>query len=130
MEMVYKRKEKRTWDSRVKCIIAGGRDFIPTKDDYELLDKFIKHYKITKIISGHAKGADKFGEDYAIKNKIQLLLFPADWETYGPKAGPLRNREMALATDYAILFSGGSGTDSMRREMKILNKKILYDAEE
>jgi hypothetical protein len=37
---------------------------------------------------------------------------------------------MAEYTDYAILFPGGKGTDSMRKEMKIHGKKILYDAEE
>jgi hypothetical protein len=36
---------------------------------------------------------------------------------------------MAEYTDYAILFPGGKGTDSMRKEMLIHGKKILYDAE-
>jgi predicted Rossmann-fold nucleotide-binding protein len=37
---------------------------------------------------------------------------------------------MAEYTDYAILFPGGIGTDSMRKEMLIHGKKILYDAKE
>jgi hypothetical protein len=37
---------------------------------------------------------------------------------------------MAEYTDYAILFQGGKGTDSMIKEMLIHGKKILYDAKE
>jgi hypothetical protein len=114
----------------MKCIIAGGRDYIPTPDDKELVIMFIKHYKIDKIVSGNARGADKFGEDIAKELKLKLILFPADWDRYGKRAGFLRNRQMAEYTDYAILFPGGKGTDSMRKEMLIHGKKILYDAEE
>jgi hypothetical protein len=114
----------------MKCIIAGGRDYIPNYEDWELLDRYIKHYKITTIVSGGAEGADAFGENYANKHKLDLSVFPADWKTYGPKAGPLRNRQMAEYTDYAILFPGDKGMDSMRKEMLIHGKKILYDAED
>ena len=112
---------------KIKCIIAGGRDYIPNNNDKEFIIKLLKHYHITKIVSGHAKGADMFGEKIALELKLALTLFPAEWDLYGPKAGPLRNRQMALYTDYAILLPGGAGTESMRKEMLIHNKKILYD---
>jgi hypothetical protein len=114
----------------MKCIIAGGRDYIPTPSDRELAIMFIKHYKIDKIVSGNYGASDLFGERLAKELKLKLTLFPADWQKYGPKAGPLRNRQMAEYTDCAILFPGGKGTDSMRKEMLIHGKKILYDAEE
>jgi hypothetical protein len=113
----------------MKCIIAGGRDYIPTPSDKELVIMFIKHYKIDKIVSGNSGASDLFGEQLAKQLKLKLTLFPADWQKYGPKARPLRNRQMAEYTDYAILFPGGKGTDSMRKEMLIHEKKILYDAE-
>jgi len=112
----------------MKCIIAGGRDFIPAKDDYKIVRHLIKQFNITEIVSGHCKGADLFGEEMADLLDIKLKLFPANWNKYGKKAGPLRNREMAEYADYAILFKGGSGTESMRKEMRIHNKRILYDA--
>jgi hypothetical protein len=93
----------------MKCIIAGGRDYIPTPSDRELVIMFIKHYKIDKIVSGNSGASDLFGERLAKGLKLKLILFPADWQKYGPKAGPLRNRQMAEYTDYAILFPGGKG---------------------
>ena len=49
--------------------------------------------KITKVISGTAHGADKYGEKYAKENGIEIIRFPADWDQYGMSAGPRRNKE-------------------------------------
>ena len=111
----------------MKCIIAGGRDYIPTPDEKELVIDIFKHYKVTKIVSGNSGLSDLFGERLAIELKLKLTLFPADWQKYGNKAGPLRNRQMSEYTDYAILFPGGKGTESMRKEMNIHRKRILWD---
>ena len=111
----------------MKCIIAGGRDYIPTPNDRELIIDILKHYHITEIVSGNSGSSDLFGEKLAKELKLELKLFPADWYKLGPKAGPLRNRQMAEYTDYAILLPGGKGTDSMRKEMNIHRKRILWD---
>ncbi len=112
----------------MKCIIAGGRGFIPSKLDYKHITSIIKEYEITEIISGGAKGADSFGEDLALKLHIKLKIFPADWNKYGKKAGYLRNKQMGDYTDMAILMPGGVGTNIMRDIMHKLNKEIIYDA--
>ena len=71
--------------------------------------------KITKVISGTAHGADKFGEKYAIENGIEVIKFPADWDQYGMSAGPRRNKEMAQNADALLAIWDGSsrGTESM-----------------
>ena len=111
----------------MKCIIAGGRDYVPTPDEKELVIEILSHYHVTKIVSGNSGASDLFGERLAIELKLKLTLFPADWQKHGDKAGPLRNRQMAEYTDYAILLPGGKGTDSMRKEMNIHRKIILWD---
>lgn len=114
----------------MKCIIAGGRDFVPSKNDYKIVRHLVKDFNITEIVSGGAKGADAFGEEMADLLDIKLKIFPANWDKYGERAGPLRNREMASYTDYGMLFKGNSGTDNMRKELLIHKKQILYDAKE
>lgn len=111
----------------MKCIIAGGRDYSVKNSDWDLVKDIVRHYKITEIVSGGASGADYFGECFAKKYGLELKKFNANWEKYGKKAGPIRNRSMANYTDYAILFPGGNGTESMIKEMKIHNKKIIWD---
>ena len=85
-------------NKEVRIIIAGTRNF----DDYELLkfkvDRIIeKEFKDCNIsiISGTSKGADQLGESYANTKRYHLYKFPAEWDKYGRKAGPLRNEKMA-----------------------------------
>lgn len=110
-----------------KVIIAGGRDF----NDYNLLktkvDRILFNKKLTHkicILSGKARGADSLGERYAKENSLEILEFPADWETFGKRAGVKRNAEMANEADALIAFWDGvsQGTKHM---IDIATKKGL-----
>ena len=117
----------------MKVIIAGSRDITDISVVAPILTEAFVQLNIVKppeIVSGGAKGVDHIGEIFAKHIGYDLKVFPADWNKHGKAAGPIRNRQMAEYTDCAILFPGNKGTDSMRREMKIHNKKILYDAKE
>jgi hypothetical protein len=80
-----------------------------------------------EIISGHARGADSLGEQFAKEFKLNLKIFPANWEKYGRGAGPIRNEEMAkyAAEDQGILiafkFPDSRGTASMIQIAKQYN---------
>lgn len=96
----------------VRVIIAGSRNF----EDFAILEKeCCKAFKSLaddgylsghvkedcsniEIISGTARGADRLGETFALKYKIKVKRFPAQWNKYGKKAGYVRNKIMA---DYA-----------------------------
>lgn len=75
------------------CIIAGSR----TIYDDVWIEKAIQlsNFKITEVVSGCAAGPDSMGEDWAIKNKIPIKKFPANWNL-GKHAGFLRNKEMSI----------------------------------
>jgi hypothetical protein len=90
----------------MKLLIFGDRKF----NDYPLLktivDKFIfvQMEVIDSVISGKAKGADTLGELWAKEQKLPVLSYPADWDTYGKSAGFLRNKQMSEVADVAIGF--------------------------
>jgi len=96
----------------MKLIIAGGRDYKMTPDDWKKLDEI----PVTEVVSGCASGADKGGEYYAEQRGLLVAKFPADWNANGRAAGPIRNREMAGYADAVALFKGGRGSASMRQE--------------
>jgi len=95
----------------MKTIIAGGRDYLLTDEDIQKLDK-IKS-EITEVVSGAAKGVDACGELWGRQNNLPIKMFPADWKSYGKRAGYLRNKQMAKYADACVLFQGGKGTEMM-----------------
>lgn len=101
-----------------RVIIAGSVIF----QDYELMkakcDAILSEKQRTHdivIISGTARGADRLGEQYARERGYRLRQFPADWDTHGRSAGPIRNGEMARNADALVAFWNGhsSGTRNM-----------------
>lgn len=94
----------------MKLIICGGRDYTFTPQDYGKLNQL---QGVTEVFTGCSSGADYYGEVWAHSKGLKVKRFPADWETYGKKAGPYRNRQMAEEADAVAVFPGGKGTDSM-----------------
>lgn len=79
-----------------RIIIAGSRNFTDKERLYKILDNRLASIKDdVEIISGHCRGADMLGEQYAKDHNIPVVVFPADWNTYGKKAGYIRNKQMA-----------------------------------
>lgn len=113
----------------IKLAIVGSRDFT----DKDLLEETIKNLletekvNIIEIISGGAKGADTLAEEYACDNKILIKIFYPDWETYGKRAGPIRNKKIVEYSDYVIAFWDGvsRGTKSSIDFATDLNKKLV-----
>jgi len=67
------------------------------------------------VVSGTARGADKWGERYARRFNYIITKFPADWNKYGKSAGYIRNKQMAEYADHLIAFWDGEskGTKHM-----------------
>ena len=97
----------------MKLIIAGGRDYRLTEADHAKLNAI---EGVSEVVSGGASGADAGGEVWARARGLPVKRFPADWNTHGRAAGPIRNQQMAAYADAVTLFPGGRGTDSMHRE--------------
>ena len=107
-----------------RLIVCGGVDF----NDYcffkDQMDRLIAYYENIRLVSGHARGADTFAEQYAAETGIPIRVFPAEWKKYGKAAGPIRNRAML---DYAkeetpvvaAFWDGQSrGTGNMLKQAK------------
>lgn len=99
----------------MRLLVCGGRDYQNSRYVYDILDAYHKQYLINVIIEGDARGVDRMAGYWAKKNKIDLLLFPAEWEKYGKRAGYLRNKRMLDEgkPDLVIAFPGGKGTAMM-----------------
>ena len=117
-----------------KLIVAGGRDF----SDRELMDREIRNTiaelpddRSVSIVSGMAKGADWLAYEWAIANHCKVYKYYADWNTYGKRAGYLRNEDMAKVSHGLLAFHDGvsKGTKHMiqtARNMNLYVKVVRY----
>lgn len=108
----------------MKTIIAGSRDF----DDYSKVCEIIKAsgFNISVVVSGVCRGVDYCGCLYATENKIPLKLFPADWDTHGLSAAPIRNEKMAIYSDAAIIIIKNYSRGSMNMLSQMNKYKKRY----
>ena len=108
----------------MRVIIAGSRQIT----DPNLLKASIENsgFDITEVVSGGARGVDRLGEKYARQEGISITRFPAQWDTHGRKAGPIRNGEMAEYADALIAIWDGEspGTRNMLRQAHTADLKM------
>lgn len=111
----------------MKVIIAGSRDI----HDIRIIERAVAKsgFAITEAVSGSARGVDQSGEFWAASKNIPIKTFPAYWATYGRKAGPLRNEEMAEYADALIaIWDGNSkGTRDMIDRARKHNLKVYVE---
>lgn len=108
----------------MKVVCCGTRTIKNKVMIFEKLDEFHSNTPITEIVSGCSQGPDIIGELWASKNNIPIKNFPPKWITQGKAAGPIRNKEMAIYADYAIIFWDGEskGSLNMIEQMETVNK--------
>jgi hypothetical protein len=101
----------------MRILVCGGRDFA----SYLLLANVLSEYgSDVELCNGGARGADSLAGKYAAIRGIPVRVFPADWQTHGKAAGPIRNSEMLreFAPDLVVAFPGGRGTSDMVAKAK------------
>ena len=113
----------------MKVCIAGSRGFTDESYLIEKVNQLIEQGNITEpftLICGMARGADITGYNVCKDNDIEIIEYPADWNTHGKSAGYIRNREMADVCDCAVIFWDGLsvGTANMIKLMRNRNKPV------
>jgi hypothetical protein len=111
-----------------KLIIAGSRgwtDRVVMEDHIRLFrSKFIEPGTTLTIISGTARGADLLGERIAYDNHVRVHRMPADWATWGKRAGFIRNGEMAEIANGCLVCWDGQSKGSLHMWNLAQNKGL------
>ena len=102
----------------MKIAVTGGRAYADHTTLAAALMVFDPpahpHQPKPVLLVGDATGADAMAVSFARTFKWDLEIFEADWETYGPSAGPRRNAEiLTWHPDVLLAFPGGLGTANM-----------------
>jgi hypothetical protein len=105
--------------SVVRLLICGSRHVLSLQIlEQALYRAGIEAASVTAVIHGAARGVDHSADTWARMHGIPVEQFPADWNRYGARAGPLRNQQMVDVAEavLAIPCSKSRGTwDTVRR---------------
>lgn len=103
----------------IRVLVCGGRDFGRLETErlhmHKVLDDLDHEYRFVRLIHGDAHGADRMAAKWADLRGIETNDYPADWQSYGKRAGYMRNQKMLDRgkPDLVIAFRGGKGTAMM-----------------
>lgn len=107
--------------NRMRVIVTGSRDW-PASDPWMIhavLDWFARLDEPLTVVVGYdpvrqyPPGVDRITYERCIDAGYDVETHPADWDRYGPAAGPLRNQEMVAAGgDVCVAFAAKRIEDS------------------
>ena len=126
----YRRRKSPPPDA-MKILVCGGREYGDREFLHSFLDGLLdtEEEKITHVIHGNARGADKLAHGWAVLHGIQPVACDAIWTVggvYNPRAGLVRNQAMLdLNPDLVVAFPGERGTAHMVRIARKKNVRVI-----
>ena len=112
----------------MRVLVCGGRSFNDALTLGSWLGGIHKNNgPITLLIEGGASGADYMARRFAEWRGIPVKTFPADWDSHGRAAGPIRNKQMLDEgkPDLVVAFDGGIGTANMVSQARAAGVRVL-----
>lgn len=109
-------------------LVCGGRDYQNWKAGWSMLDEASEEFgPFEKLVNGGAAGADAMSSQWGLSRGLWVKQFPADWDTHGKAAGPIRNAMMLAEQkpDLVVALPGGRGTADMVRKAKAAGVRVI-----
>ena len=101
-----------------KLLVCGSRGITDTNWVKSQIDSYwywnLACYEDLIMIEGAARGVDLVAKEYAEENNwTQIKEYPAEWDTYGKSAGPIRNEIMVKEADEVLVLWDGSSRGTL-----------------
>jgi hypothetical protein len=116
--------------------VTGGRDYNPSPSELAALLEILQRRGAVELRHGDAPGVDRACADVAEQAGIKVTPWPADWMTYGGRAGPIRNARMldgfrgynfrGPRVDLLVAFRGNDGTRDCVRKAVERGIKVVH----
>lgn len=101
----------------MRILVCGGREYSDAARVAQVLERY--RHDDPLYIQGGASGGDRLTKEWCEKNGLPCATVYANWQYYGNKAGPIRNRWMLLLDpDVVVAFPGGRGTANMVQQAR------------
>ena len=91
-----------------RVLVTGSRDWTDVPAVYDALNRVLAEHPQRSVVVVHgacSKGADAIADHVARDLGLRVERHPADWDSYGKRAGFKRNAEMvALGAALGLAF--------------------------
>ena len=102
----------------LKVVFTGDRNWSDIKRVKQIFRSIPKD---SIIIVGDAKGLDYFVEKIASEANMKVIVYKAEWDKYGLKAGPIRNRLMINENQPDLIIGFHNDIKSSKGTLHTLN---------
>lgn len=122
----------------MRVLVCGGRDYANKMRVRSVMNVLHAETTIKCVIHGNCgkvdpetlivvRGADLMAKEWAIDHGVTQVPYPADWDTHGKAAGPIRNQTMLDVgkPDLVVAFPGGRGTDDMVAKARAAGVQVM-----
>ena len=106
-----------------RVAIVGSRDYPSLQD----VSRFVMSLDpATIVVSGGARGVDRTAKSAATSRGLRTLVFLADWNIHGKRAGYIRNEQIIDHVDEVVAFWDGKspGTADTIRKARAARKPV------
>lgn len=111
-----------------RVLVCGSRTFNDWNLCNRILTRLCAKWGKIEIVEGGARGADQLAQRYATARALIHTQFTADWNTFGKKAGYIRNNTMGEYARFGKCVAFWDGK-SPGTAMMIAIAKDKYDME-
>lgn len=88
-----------------RLLISGSRHWTDEATIAVILQQYLNEEDVVLVSGACPRGADRICEEFAAEVGWKVELHPADWDTYGTRAGFVRNADMVkLGADACVAF--------------------------
>lgn len=71
-----------------RAVVTGSRDWV----DYEIVEEALSLLPAgARLAHGGARGLDTIAGEIALVQGLEVVVYPADWNLHGRRAGSIRN---------------------------------------
>ncbi len=84
-------------------LVCGDRNWTNIQRVREIFQLLQRTYTNITIVTGECRGADLIAKNLCMDFGFTYRGFPADWNTHGKSAGPIRNREMLSTNPFLVI---------------------------
>lgn len=105
-----------------RVIVCGSRYWTEPEPIRNVIRWVATNGRSSVVIHGGAPGADTLAGFIAQSEGLNVLTFPADWERWGKRAGPIRNTQMLASGRPEMVFGFTNDLTQSRGTADMLRK--------